>query len=95
MRYKDSVEDKVHKKLSGRLKNILDLFGQIPDVIKDAWVDVAKNDEAAAELAINKLPQINPYSFKYEESIADCGDWEKCAVVLDKEDIKRELLRGW
>ena len=95
MRYKGSVEDKVHKKLSSRLENIRNLFGQIPDVLKDAWVEVAKNDEAAAELAINKLPQKNPFIFKYEESIPDCGDWEKCAVVLDKDDEMRELMRGW
>lgn len=32
MRYKDSVEDKVHHILSERLENIHNLFGQIPDI---------------------------------------------------------------
>ena len=35
MRYKDSVEDKVHAKLSDRLKSIFDMFGQIPEVLED------------------------------------------------------------
>ena len=95
MRYKDSVEDKVHKKLSGRLKGIYDLFGQIPDVLEDVWVAIAQKDEARAEQAINKLPQKNPFRLKYEESIIHCGDWEKCAVVLDKRDEIQELLKGW
>lgn len=95
MRYKDSVEDKVHSKLSGRLQEIYSLFGQIPDVLEDVWIAIAQNDETKAELAINKLPQKNPFVLKYEESIPDSGDWEKCAVVLDKNDERRELLKGW
>lgn len=95
MRYKDSVEDKVHKKLSGRLKDIHSLFGQIPDVLEDVWIAVAQGDEARAELKINELPTRNPFIEKYETRIPNCGDWEKCAVVLDKEDELKELLRGW
>ena len=95
MRYKDSVEDKVHNKLSGRLQGIYNLFGQIPDVLEDVWVAIAQNDEARAELAINNLPKKNPFVLKYEETIPDCGDWEKCAVVLDKQDELNELLKGW
>lgn len=95
MRYKDSVEDKVHCKLSGRLQSIYSLFGQIPDVLEDVWIAIAQKDEARADLAISKLPQKNPFILKYEEAIPDCGDWEKCAVVLDKSDELQELMRGW
>jgi hypothetical protein len=95
MRYKDSVEDRVHSKLSGRLQEIFALFGQIPDVLRDVWVDIAQRNIESAELAINSLPQRNPFVLKYEESIPDCGDWEKCAIVLDKEEEARELLRSW
>jgi superfamily II DNA or RNA helicase len=95
MRYKDSVEDKVHSKLSGRLQGIYNLFGQIPDVLEDVWVAIAQNDEIRANLAISKLPTKNPFVVKYESAIPDCGDWEKCAVVLDKQDELKELLKGW
>jgi len=37
MRYKDSVEDRVHQLLANRMKNIQDLFGQIPDTLEDIW----------------------------------------------------------
>ncbi|MCL2147384.1 MAG: DEAD/DEAH box helicase, partial [Synergistaceae bacterium] len=95
MRYKDSVEDKVHRKLSGRLQEIYALFGQIPDVLEDVWVAVAQNDNERAELAINRLPLKNPFIWKYEETIPDCGDWEKCSIVLDKHDVLAELLKAW
>jgi ERCC4-related helicase len=95
MRYRDSVEDKVHSKLSGRLQGIYNLFGQIPDVLEDVWVAIAQNDEKRAEEAINKLPQKHPFEIKYEEAIPDCGDWEKCAVVLYKHDMMVALRKGW
>ena len=95
MRYKDSVEDKVHNKLSGRLLEIYAMFGQIPDILEDVWVAIALNDEARAELSINRLPSKNPFIVKYEKAIPNCGDWEKCAVVLDKREELRELLKGW
>ncbi|MDR0999301.1 MAG: phospholipase D-like domain-containing protein [Clostridiales bacterium] len=95
MRYKDSVEDKVHSRLSDRLQGIYNLFGQIPDVLEDVWVAIAQKDEERAELAISRLPTKNPFVLKYEEVIPDCGDWEKCAVVLDKQDELNELLKGW
>ena len=95
VRYKDSVEDKVHSKLSGRLRDIYTLFGQIPDILEDVWIAIAQKDEERAELAINNLPQQNPFIWKYEKAIPDCGDWEKCAVVLDKKEEARELLKGW
>ena len=95
MRYKDSVEDKVHKKLSGQLKDIHDLFGQIPDVLEDVWIAMAQKDEERAEKAIRRLPKKNPFVMKYELKVPDCGDWEKCSVVLDKQDERKELLRGW
>lgn len=95
MRYRGSVEDKVHNRLSGRLQDIYTLFGQIPDVLEDVWIAIAQKDEARAELAISRLPKKNPFVLKYEEAIPDCGDWEKCAVVLDKSDEWQELVRGW
>ncbi len=40
MRYQGSVEDRVHELLSSRLEDIHGLFGQVPDVLEDVWIDV-------------------------------------------------------
>lgn len=95
MRYKDSVEDRVHSKLSDRLQGIFSMFGQIPEVLEDVWVAMAQNDEQRAIETINKMPKKNPFILKYEMSIPECGDWEKCAVVLEKQEKLRELMKGW
>lgn len=95
MRYKDSVEDKVHTKLSSRLQEIYSMFGQIPEVLEDVWVAIAHNDEQRAMEAINKVPKKNPFIIKYEMEIPDCGNWEMCTNVLDKKEKLKELMNGW
>lgn len=95
LRYKDSVEDKVHMVLSQRLNDIYDMFGQIPDTLEDVWIDVANNDITRAEERINAIPNKNPFTIKYENVPPKTGDWEKCAKVLDKKEKMEQLLRGW
>lgn len=95
MRYKDSVEDKVHTKLSERLKSIHDIFGQIPEVLEDVWIAMAQNDEKLAEEAINKVPKKHPFELKYEQNIPRTEDWQACTFVLDKSEKLKELLKGW
>ena len=94
MRYKDSVEDKVHRKLSKRLQEIYDIFGQIPEVLEDLWVAIAQNDEQRAFEVINKIPRVNPFRLNYENKIVNY-EWEKSEVVVDKLEKFRALLKGW
>ena len=61
MRYKDSVEDRVHGLLSERLKNnIHDLFGQIPDVLEDVWIYTALGEKDEAKKLIRSIPLKHP-----------------------------------
>ena len=95
MRYKDSVEDKVHSVLSERLEDIFDMFGQIPDTLEDVWIDIALNHEAQAKERINAIPVTNPFTLKYEAMPLKTEDWESCEIVLDKQDKMKQLMKGW
>lgn len=96
MRYKDSVEDRVHAVLSERLKNIKDMFGQIPDTLESVWIHVAKNEIEEAKLRINNLPSQNPFVIKYETQMAKASsNWEETTFVLDNEEKLKQLLMGW
>lgn len=95
MRYKDSVEDKVHSVLSERLEDIFDMFGQIPDTLEDVWIDIALNNEAQAKERINAIPATNPFTLKYEAMPLKTEDWESCEIVLDKQDKMKQLMKGW
>jgi superfamily II DNA or RNA helicase len=93
MRYKDSVEDRVHALLSARLEGIYALFGQLPDVLEDVWIDVALGQLEQAKHRIDTVPTQHPFEVKYHR--IDKVPWESCATVLDATDRKQWLSRGW
>ncbi|MDY4920123.1 MAG: helicase-related protein, partial [Phascolarctobacterium sp.] len=94
LRYKGSVEDRVHELLSSRMESIYKMFGQLPDVLEDVWVDIAVGDIENAKQKINEMPQKHPFALKYHENVKAI-DWESCSTVLDKNDIKRKMLEQW
>ncbi len=94
LRYRGSVEDRVHQVLADRLEAIHDLFGQIPDTLEDVWVQVAMNDEQAANQLIDRTTATrNPFDAKYSK--VEDADWETCASVLNGLSMKEMLSRGW
>jgi len=94
LRYKDSVEDRVHELLSGRMKDIYMLFGQIPDVLEDVWVDVALNNQEEAKKKINAIPKQHPFALKYHANV-EAVNWESCDKVLNNIEAKKAMMKGW
>jgi len=93
LRYKDSVEDRVHELLSDRLQDIHSLFGQIPDVLEDVWVALALGEKEKAKQIIEALPKEHPFEVRYAR--VEKVDWESCALVLSAEEKRRILGEGW
>ena len=93
MRYAGSVEDRVHDLLSERLENIATLFGQIPDILEDVWIDIALGEIDQARKTIDAVPRKHPFQIRYHH--VQKVDWETCARVLDAEERKRYLSVGW
>ncbi|HNO75592.1 MAG TPA: phospholipase D-like domain-containing protein [Nitrosomonas mobilis] len=94
LRYRGSVEDRVHQVLADRLEAIHDLFGQIPDTLEDVWVQVALNDEQAANRLIDRTTATrNPFDVKYSK--VEDADWETCTSVLNGLSTKELLSQGW
>jgi hypothetical protein len=93
MRYLGSVEDRVHQLLSARLQSIHALFGQLPDVLEDVWIDVALGNIEEAKKRINTTPTQHPFDIRYRK--VEKVDWESCAQVLSPEAKKRTLTMAW
>lgn len=94
LRYRDSVEDRVHNVLASRLESIHELFGQIPDTLEDVWVKIALNDEAAANLMIDRAAATrNPFDVKY--SRVDDANWEASSSVLNPISVREILEKRW
>ena len=94
MRYKDSIEDKVHKRLSERLKHISDVFGQVPDTLEDVWIKIALGEEEEALKLIDEVPDTHPFENRYNKEVKHI-DWESCSKVLDNGEKRRVLKKGW
>jgi superfamily II DNA/RNA helicase len=93
MRYLGSVEDRVHQLLSDRLQNIFSLFGQVPDVLEDVWIDVALGKEEQAKKIIDSVPERHPFDIRYQK--IEHIDWESCTQVLSASAKKEALMKGW
>jgi hypothetical protein len=93
LRYLGSVEDRVHHLLSSRLQDIYTLFGQIPDVLEDVWIDVAMGEIEHAKQIIAAIPRRHPFDLKYQR--ISKIDWESCERVLASAVVRAELSRGW
>ncbi len=93
LRYRGSVEDRVHGVLAQRLQNIHSIFGQIPDTLEDIWVLVAKNQEAVAYQKIDAVPTVHPFEFRWDR--IEEVDWETCYKVLEEGSQLSELKKNW
>ena len=83
----------MHELVSSRLQDIYGLFGQIPDVLEDAWVAMALGEKEKAKQIIDALPQEHPFEIRY--TTVEKVDWESCANVLSAEEKRRVLGQGW
>ncbi len=93
MRYLGSVEDRVHHLLAQRLESISRLFGQLPDILEDVWVQVALGELEEARKTIDAVPRQHPYKLRYHT--VKRVDWESCASVLSSADRRSFLTTGW
>ena len=93
MRYRGSVEDRVHELLSSRLENVYHLFGQLPDVLEDVWVAVALGNREEAQRIIDAVPEQHPFAVRY--AAVEKVDWESCEAVLSAAEKRRVLREGW
>ena len=93
MRYRGSVEDRVHQLLSERMVNIRNMFGQIPDTLEDVWVAAALKDDEEAKRVIDAVPKRHPFEMRYDR--IESVDWESCSRVLDSASQLEALRKGW
>lgn len=75
--------------LSKRLEEIYKIFGQIPDVLEDAWIKAAEGDIEAAKKVINEVPKEHPFEIKYHH--LHSIPWERVSEVMDAKQ-KRDFL---
>lgn len=95
--YHGTQDEKIYETISRRMKDRYDIFGSLPDVIEDEWIEEVEKLEEILDKYIHLRNQAkNAFELLYESTIdPDKDRWELCSKVLSRRDISEILLTGW
>lgn len=94
--YGGTRDEDVYRRLSRRLRDRFDLFGSLPDVIEDDWIDEIEDlDERLAQY-IERRQRATAFDLRYSDSYESSDEpWEHCAEVLSRRNVIEALSEGW
>lgn len=95
--YHGTQDEKVYNVLSERLKDAFDIFGSLPEIIEDEWIDDEEQLRVKMDAYLHEREQAqNSFSVKYQATIdPNSNKWEYCAEVLSRSDVGQRLSKPW
>lgn len=91
-----TVDEKVYERLSERMKDRFDLFGSLPDTIKDEWIDDIEHLGELMDQFINAQKEETGFDLRYNATLRPTdNDWRECAQVLSRRDFDTLMRKGW
>lgn len=91
-----TVDEKVYERLSERMRDRYDLFGSLPDTIKDAWIDDIETLGEKMDEYINAQKQATGFDLRYTTTMHPSEkDWRDCSQVLSRRDFAMLLSAAW
>lgn len=97
LRYDEGVEQRLFNVLTGRIREITNIFGTIPDFITDQWVKAMLENRALSESDVIQIVAAEPRSpFAVKETYEYLDEeWESTAEVLNSTEALKVFLEGW
>lgn len=95
--YHKTQDQKIYQVLSRRMKDRYDIFGGLPDMIEDDWIDSKEKLEQKMDEYIHLRQKARDvFQIRYQQTINPNKDrWELCARVLSRRDINDQLSLPW
>ena len=94
--HQGTVDEKVYARLSERMRNRYDLFGGLPDAIRDDWIDDLETLGEKMDQQIEERRQATGFDLRYNSSITPSDEaWRDCATVLSRWDGENLMRQGW
>jgi len=94
--YHGTRDEVVYARLSARMKDRYDIFGSLPDVIEDDWIEHIEDLDEYLSTFIEKRKNANAFELRYGDTVDPDGEpWERCSTVLSRRDIVERLSRAW
>lgn len=91
-----TVDETVYERLSERMRDRYDLFGALPDTIRDEWISDIETLGEKMNDYINAQKQANGFDLRYNTTIAPTEkDWRDCSEVLSRSDFTALMASAW
>ncbi len=94
--HQGTVDEIVYARLSERMRNRYDLFGGLPDTIRDDWIEDIETLGERMDRYIEERRQATGFDLRYNDSIKPTDNaWRDCAGVLSRRDFDNLMRQGW
>ena len=91
-----TVDEKVYERLSERMRDRYDLFGSLPDTIKDDWIDDIEKLGEKMDEYINAQKDATGFDLRYTTTTDTSEkDWRTYSEVLSRRDFVKLMSNGW
>ena len=91
-----TVDEKIYERLSERMRNRYDLFGSLPDTIKDEWIENIELLGEKMDEFINAQREATGFELRYTATMEPPEkDWRDCSKVLSRRDFTTLLTTPW
>ena len=94
--FEQTVDEKIYDRLSERMKNRYDLFGSLPDTIKDEWIDDIETLGEQLDEYINAQKTATGFDLRYTGTMMPPDkDWREFTEVLSRRDLATLMSAAW
>ncbi|WP_422139945.1 phospholipase D-like domain-containing anti-phage protein [Endozoicomonas sp. ALC020] len=91
-----TVDEKVYDRLSERMRDRFDLFGSLPDTIKDEWIEDIETLGEKMDEYIHDHREATGFDLRYNASMQPSdNEWRDCSQVLSQRDFASLMREGW
>ncbi len=91
-----TVDEKIYERLSERMRDRYNLFGSLPDTIKDEWIDDIETLGEKIDEYIDAQKEATGFDLRYTATIEPTDkDWRDCSEVLSRRDFSELMSEGW
>lgn len=94
--YQGTIDERVYAALSRRMQDRYDIFGSLPDVIDDEWIEDIEHIEEHMSQFIEQKRRANAFDLRYAETVEIKGPrWDLFEKVLARHDVVERLSKPW
>ncbi|MDM7457162.1 MAG: helicase-related protein [Tepidimonas sp.] len=94
--FEQTVDEKIYERLSERMRNRYDLFGALPDTIKDEWIEDIESLGEKLDMYIDAQKKATGFDLRYTGTMMPPEkDWREFTAVLSRRDLATLMGTPW